>query len=93
MISKQTFTFPLDIKSQRARRKNDVVLTSMRRNYVASTFIRRHFGTLCPLGSFSRYPMPIFVQIDLNIIVMLQFDGVGLITQQADNVETTLNQR
>ena len=38
-------------------RKNDVILTtmrrnsSMRRNYVASTSKRRHFGTKCPLGS------------------------------------------
>ena len=31
--------------------KNDVVLTSMRRDYVASTLIRRHFGTKCPLGA------------------------------------------
>ena len=30
--------------------KTDVVLTSMRRDYVASTSIRRHFGTKCPLG-------------------------------------------
>ena len=30
--------------------ENDVVLTSMRRDYVASTLIRRHFGTKCPLG-------------------------------------------
>ena len=29
--------------------KNDVVLTSMRRDYVASTSIRRHFGTKYPL--------------------------------------------
>ena len=29
--------------------QNDVVLTSMRR-HVASTLIRRHFGTKCPLG-------------------------------------------
>ena len=29
--------------------KNDVVLTSMRRDCVASTSIRRHFGK-CPLG-------------------------------------------
>ena len=33
---------------------NDVVLTSMRRDYVASTLIRRHFGTKCPLGSIYR---------------------------------------
>ena len=32
------------------RRKNDVVLTSMRCDDVASTSIRRHFGTICPLG-------------------------------------------
>ena len=31
--------------------QNDVVLTSMRRNHVASTLIRRHFRTKCPLGS------------------------------------------
>ena len=30
--------------------ENDVVLTSMRRDYVASTLIRRHFDTRCPLG-------------------------------------------
>ena len=31
--------------------QNDVVLTSMRRDDVASTLIRRHFHTKCPLGS------------------------------------------
>ena len=30
--------------------ENDVVLTSMRRDHVASTLIQRHFGTKCPLG-------------------------------------------
>ena len=30
--------------------ENDLVLTSMRRDYVASTLIVRHFGTKCPLG-------------------------------------------
>ena len=30
--------------------KNDVVLTSMRRDDVASTSIQRHFDTKCPLG-------------------------------------------
>ena len=34
-------------------RKNDVVLTSMRREDVASMSIRRHFGTICPLGTFN----------------------------------------
>ena len=33
--------------------KNDVVLTSMRRDYVALTSIRRHFGAKCPLGLLS----------------------------------------
>ena len=33
------------------RRKNDVVLTSMRRDDVASTSIQRHFVTKCPLGN------------------------------------------
>ena len=32
--------------------QNDVVLTSMRRNHVASTLIRRHFRTKCPLGCY-----------------------------------------
>ena len=36
-------------------RKNDVVLTSMRRDYVASTSIRRHFGTKSPLGRDESY--------------------------------------
>ena len=30
--------------------QTDVVLTSMRRNYVASTLIRRHFYVMCLLG-------------------------------------------
>ena len=34
--------------------QNDVVSMSMRRNYVASTLIRRHCRTKCPLG----YPAP-----------------------------------
>ena len=29
--------------------QNDVILTSMRRNHVASTLIRRHFYVMCPL--------------------------------------------
>ena len=32
--------------------QNDVVSTSMRRDHVASTLIRRHFHTKCPLGTF-----------------------------------------
>ena len=30
--------------------QNDVVLTSMRRNHIASTSVRRHFYVMCPLG-------------------------------------------
>ena len=33
-------------------RKTDVTLTSMRNDEVSSTSIRRHAGTICPLGSF-----------------------------------------
>ena len=32
------------------QRKNDVVSTSMRRDHVASTLIRRHFDVVCLLG-------------------------------------------
>ena len=32
--------------------QNDVGSTSMRRHHVASTLIRRHFGTKCPLGIY-----------------------------------------
>ena len=35
-------------------RKNDVILTSMRRDDVASTMIRRHYGTKCPIGNKGR---------------------------------------
>ena len=35
-------------------RRNDVVLTSMRRNYVASTSIRRHCDVMCLLGGCSK---------------------------------------
>ena len=37
--------FPVDIWCQ-----NNVVSTSLRRNNVASTLIRRHFYVMCPLG-------------------------------------------
>ena len=43
--SRNTTTHPAGIWCQ-----NDVVLTSMRRDDVASTLIRRHFHTKCPLG-------------------------------------------
>ena len=34
--------------------QNDVVSTSMRRDHVASTLIRRHFNVVCPLGNTLR---------------------------------------
>ena len=34
-------------------RKNEIVLTSMQRDDIASTSIRYHFGTKCPLGGVS----------------------------------------
>ena len=37
---------------QKTHYVNDVLLTSMRRDDVASMLILRHFGTKCPLGSF-----------------------------------------
>ena len=52
-ISAQERTSPYEMP-QRTRHKNDVVLTSVRRYYVASTSIRRHFGTECPLGVLIR---------------------------------------
>lgn len=37
--------------------KNDVILTAMQRDYVASTSIRRHFVTKCPLGCLLPYTL------------------------------------
>ena len=41
--------------------QNDVVLTSMRRDDVASTLIRCHFGTKCPLGILSPMRQGLFL--------------------------------
>ena len=35
--------------------QNDVVSTSMRRNHVASTFIRRHLYVMCPAGVYCQF--------------------------------------
>ena len=43
--------------------QNDVVSTSMRRDHVASTLIRRHFNVVCPLGGDIR----IFFLLHKNI--------------------------
>ena len=45
MFHFQPKVFPLGIWCQ-----NDVVSTSMRRNHVASTLVRRHLYFMCPLG-------------------------------------------
>ena len=45
--------------------QNDVISTSMRRNHVASTLIRRHLYVMCPLGSISS------LIIDLEKCLML----------------------
>ena len=50
LVIKRYAVIPVGIWCQ-----NDVVLTSMQRHHVASTSIRRHFGTKCPLGSFATY--------------------------------------
>ena len=38
--------------------QNDVVSTSMRRDHVASTLIRRHFNVVCPLGALFQIQPP-----------------------------------
>ena len=45
--------------------QNDVVSTSMRRDHVASTLIRRHFHVVCPLGYFS-----VSIQSTINSIAV-----------------------
>ena len=41
---------PLTTIPAGTQHQNDVVSTSMRRDHVASTLIRRHFNVVCPLG-------------------------------------------
>ena len=58
--------------------ENDVVLTSMRRDYVASTLIRRHFGTKCPLGmivSISRNRLTVCV-IHCGILTVVYYTSI-----------------
>ena len=45
-ISMQTKNIPAGTQHQ-----NDVISTSMRRDHVALTLMRRHFNVVCPLGS------------------------------------------
>ena len=56
---KERHLFPAGIWCQ-----NDVVSTSMRRNYVASTLIRRHFRTKCPLGCYF-----LFASLDVKLLL------------------------
>ena len=46
--------------------ENDVGSTSMRRDDVASTLIRRHFGTKCPLGHV--LVLPVYSYVLLNAL-------------------------
>ena len=46
--------------------QNDVVSTSMRRNHVASTLIRRHFYVMCPLGIAFLEVLPFTLNGDLH---------------------------
>ena len=50
--------------------ENDVGSTSMRRHHVASTLIRRHFGTKCPLGHHWNYYGNLKAQLDINEIML-----------------------
>ena len=55
--------------------QNDVVSTSMRRNHVASTLIRRHFRTKCPLGRSLKQPAHPHSLI--SVYVVRSTDGQG----------------
>ena len=48
--------------------ENDVVSTSMRRHHVASTLIRRHFGTKCPLGNGFDISLLIFTFKNIRLV-------------------------
>ena len=55
--------------------RNDVVLTSMRRNHVASTLIRRHFYVMCPLGMFSNIQWWSVFRTCLYVIIASTFSS------------------
>ena len=56
---------------------NDVVSTSMRRDHVASTLIRRHFDVMCLLGysrlSLSRIPRNSLKYFDISVPQHIRF--------------------
>ena len=63
--------------------QKDVVLTSMRRDDVASTLIRRHFGTKCSLGPFNQF---FFLSLSLT---EEDFPGLGTTTEQTTATSST----
>ena len=48
-----TFAIFVGVFPAGTQHQNDVLSTSMRRDHVASTLIRRHFNVVCPLGLYS----------------------------------------
>ena len=56
--------------------QNDVVSTSIRRNHVAPTLIRRHFYAMCPLGTA-------IVAAIITIILFIYFIVHSLLSKQA----------
>ena len=48
--------------------QNDVVSTSMRRDHVASTLIRRHFNVVCPLGLL--FIISLITQPDFFVVIV-----------------------
>ena len=46
--------------------QNDIVPMSMRRNHVASTFIRRHFYVMCPLGKHAGVPIQLSQKLSMH---------------------------
>ena len=54
--------------------QNDVVSTSMRRDHVTSTFIRRHFNVVCPLGRV-RHLLVTLSMLNQNHQTFLIFPG------------------
>ena len=65
--------------------ENDVVSTSMRRDYVASTLIRRHFDTKCPLGSFGNI---------LRTVKILKFgtpQTIAIVVLKVEKFDVTLH--
>ena len=74
-ISLLHFKSPVGIWCQ-----NDVVSTSMRRNHVASTLIRRHFRTKCPLGSI----LSSLQGIDPTVVLLNKSNSISFICRKYD---------